>query len=448
MNLRELNEIIQGKGTWSKKQENKSIGEVVIDSRKVHKGDVFFALVGKSKDGHDYLKEVLKKKPSCIVINDSFEIETTVPIIRVDDTLTALHCLAAYYRKNFNGIVIAITGSCGKTSTKDMLAHLLESKYNVLKNEKNYNNHIGVPLTLLKLNPTVDVLVIECGTNHPGELEVLGKLVEPDITIITNIGTSHIGNFKTQKAIFKEKVSLIKTMEDGIAIINGDDPLLRKFRSKKVEVYQTYNRNSIISLKSAYCSFLKSQIIFEYMNRTYEVDLQIPGKGMVDNLLLAIECSLFLNVDINHLLERIETLPPIEQRLEKIDLSKNNCLIDDCYNASFESMVNLLQILRPLPEHKVIILGDMKELGASSTKLHHNIGKQLKKIENRDVFLIGDEFKKICSLDRTFHWYPDMDSLMKGISTCSWKDSVIAVKGSHAMELSKVCDYIKDYYHQ
>lgn len=446
MKVRELITIIEGHSSSPKKSLEREIKEVRIDSRQVKKGDVFLALKGKEKDGHDYVREVIKKKPSCIIVKEGFDMKVNIPVIQVSDTLEALHKLASYHRRQFNGIVIGITGSCGKTTTKDMLSHLLETKYKVLKSEKNYNNHIGVPLTLLKLTNDYDVLVIECGTNHPGELETLGELVKPDLVLITNIGTSHIGNFKNKKAILKEKLSLINSVKEGVLILNGDDPLLRKVKKRKMEIYQTYNKKSVLNLKTIYCLFERSIIKFEYMNRDYHIELMVPGKGMVDNLLLSMECALFLNIDINVLLDSISTITLEKERLEKIPLKNNNYLIRDCYNASFESVEGLLSILKPLPEQKIIILGDMKELGKYSKKLHMKIGKQLKKIEYKKVYLVGDECKYIAKLDSTFKWFPNNQSLVEALHKEVWKDSIIAVKGAHSMRLNEVCDDIIDCY--
>lgn len=447
MEINEIVSIVNGTCHITNKKGSRKIKNIVIDSRKVKKGDVFIAIVGKEKNGHDYIKDVLKNKPACIIVNEHTQVKTSIPVIYVKDTLQALHDLARYKRKQFGGVVLAVTGSCGKTSTKEMLAHLLGTKYRVLKTEKNYNNHIGVPLTLLKLTNDYDVLVIECGTNHPGELKTLGSLVEPDMVVITNIGTSHIGNFKNKKAILKEKLSLVDFMKEGVLFLNGDDKLLRKVKQKKVEIYSTYNRKSVIHLKTVYCFFDRSEIVFEYMNQEYYIKLHCPGKGMVDNFLLALECSLFLNVDIFKLIEKIATLPEPKGRLEKIPLNHGNILLNDCYNASFESMKGLLQILKPLDQNKIIILGDMKEVGTHSEKLHKKIGKQLQRIENKEVYLLGEEFKNIVSLDETFKWFEDIDSLIKTLRTSHFKDSVIAVKGAHSMNLIRVCDMLKDYYH-
>ncbi len=446
MKIRELITIVQGHSTSSKKSLEHEIKEIKIDSRMVKKGDAFVALQGKEKDGHNYIAEVLKKKPSCIIVREDFKVKATIPVIYVKNTLDSLHKLAMYHRRHFDGIVVAVTGSCGKTTTKDLLSHLLQTKYKVLKSEKSYNNHIGVPLTLLKLTNDYDILVIECGTNHPKELDVLGRLVKPDLVLITNIGTSHIGNFKNKKAILKEKLSLTTTMDEGVLILNGDDPLLRKVKKKGLEIYKTYNRKSILNLKAVYCFFERSIIQFEYLNRDYHIEFLYPGKGMVDNLLLSIECALFLNIDINALLESIRTVSLSNKRLEKISLKNHNYLINDTYNASYESMKGLLDILKPLPEQKIMILGDMKELGIYSKRFHQKIGKQLKKIENKKVYLVGEECKAIAKQDQNFQWFKNNEDLIQALKKETWKDSVIAVKGAHAMHLDEVCEAIIDCY--
>lgn len=443
MRVKELLNITQGEVLKYSKGLEKEIRGFSIDSRTIKKGEVFIAIVGKEKNGHDYLEEVIKHKPSCLIVSEEVNIKTSIPIIFVSDTLISLHQIASYYRKNFDGLVIAVTGSCGKTTTKEMLSHLLETKYKVLKSEKNYNNHIGVPLTLLALTNDYDIAIIECGTNHPGELEVLGDLVKPDMVLITNIGLSHVGHFKNKRAILKEKLSIQKNMDNGVLIVNGDDSLLRRVKSKKLEVYKTYNHNSVVRLKTVYCFFDYSEINIEYMNRSYQLNLNLPGKGMVDNLLLCLECALFLNLDMDILTESVKTFESKEHRLEKFELKNNNYLIDDCYNASYESMVSLLQIIKPISKRKLIILGEMKELGIHSKRLHRKIVKLLKKIDNKEVILIGDEFESLAS-KYNFLWFKNSDDAIQKLKEYHLKDTVIAVKGAHSLNLKELCNYIKE----
>ena len=445
MNVQQLMHIIGGTLT-NKKYEQKKVGSINIDSRTFKKGEVFLAFKGNRFDGHSFISDVLKKKPSCLIVEEGCSVKTKVPVIYVQDTNQAFFDLAKYYRKEFSGLVIAITGSCGKTSTKEFLSHILSKEYCVMKNEKNFNNIIGISKTLMRLQEDTQILILECGTNHPGEMKVIEKLVKPDIVLITNIGISHIGNFKNKKAIKKEKLALIKPMEEGVVFLHGEDSYLRKLRSSKVELFKTYNVHSLISLRKVLCLFDKSVIELEYHGIYYHIKCPIVGKGMVNNLLLAIECSVFLNISIPQIIKALETFPALDSRLEKVKLSHHNLLLNDCYNASFESIISLLEIIQNVEKHKVIVLGEMKELGTWSKKLHKQIGKKIKAIENIELYLVGNETKVIQKQNKNSIWFSSNEELIQYLQNKSYKDSLFVVKGSRGMHLEDVVKYFCNRY--
>ena len=221
MNSDVLLQIVDGK--YLNKGTKRKINEIKIDSRKINKNDVFIALKGSNFDGHDYVKDAIKSKASAIIVNRKIDIKTNVPIILVKDTYDSLIKIGTFFRNKFDIPVIAVTGSCGKTTTKELIYTILSKKYKVLKSEKNYNNHIGIPLTLTKLSNEYDACVLEIGMNHFSEISKLSKMVKPNIGIITNIGTSHIGNLGSQKNILKAKMEILDGMKDGLLILNGKD---------------------------------------------------------------------------------------------------------------------------------------------------------------------------------------------------------------------------------
>ena len=222
MTLDEIIYIVKGK---TKLESSKKINNICIDTRKIKRGDIFIALKGENYDGHNYIKEAIKKGAiACIGERDIEENK----YIKVNNTYESLFLLGNYFRKKYNIPLIAITGSNGKTTTKELLVHILKSKYNILYNKESKNNIIGVSNTLFKLNNKYNLIVMELGSNHMGEISYLSKMCNPSTSIITNIGSSHLGYFKTKKNIFKEKISIIDGMSDNNLIINGDDKYLNK----------------------------------------------------------------------------------------------------------------------------------------------------------------------------------------------------------------------------
>ena len=214
MNLSELLNVTSGVVINNMKSD-KTFDKISINSKEVQKNSLFIALKGKNHDSHDYLEEVIKKRPAFILVEKDISIKTKIPIIKVDSCLDALIKIGSYYRNNFYGKVICITGSAGKTMTKELIYNILKTKYNVLKSEGNHNNHIGIPLTLNLLNNRYDVLVLEMGMNHLKEIDKLSKMCKPSDAVITNIGTAHIGNLGSKKNIFKAKMEIINGNKRG-----------------------------------------------------------------------------------------------------------------------------------------------------------------------------------------------------------------------------------------
>jgi len=222
MNVLEIIKLTDG--TLVRKYKENEIQNIKVDSRKIEKGDAFLAI----SKGHDYIEEAVKNGAVLLIVDRDIEIHKRVNIIKVEDSIETLQKIASYIRQKYNPIVIGITGSVGKTTTKEMLYNILSKKFNVIKNDGNENNHIGVPKTLLKVNESTDIVITEMGMNHEGEIKNLAMLATPDIGIITNIGTSHIGNMKSRKNIYTEKLQITSGIKDGVLIINQEDSYLKK----------------------------------------------------------------------------------------------------------------------------------------------------------------------------------------------------------------------------
>lgn len=425
MTLNELIKVING---VSNINSDEHIKDIKTDTRKIKKGDIFIALKGKNYDGHNFIDEALKKGAIACIVEKSINEKC----IEVKDTIEVLFLLGKYFRKMYNIPLIAITGSNGKTTTKDLLSYILSSKYNILKNEGSKNNIIGVSDTLFKLNKNHEIIVMELGTNHLGEISYLSKMCIPDIGIITNIGSSHLEYFKTRKNIFKEKLSIIEGMKDKTLILNGDDKYLKKINGYKCGL----NKNNDLKAYDIkeYIDYITFKI---FIDKEYEVVFNNPGIHFINDILLAIKCSLEYKINIETIIERISSFKLTEKRMNIIKLN-NNILINDCYNSSLESVIGGINYFKNINDKKIFIIGDILELGKHSEKIHKRINKQLKKINNKVVYTIGKHSKYIKGKN-----FDSVDEFINYIDNENIRNNYIYVKGSRRMNLDKFVDYIK-----
>ena len=424
MTLNEFIKVINGKSNINSEEV---IKEIKTDTRKINEGDIFIALKGKKYNGEDFIDEAINKGASACVVENSINDKC----IEVSDTIETLFLLGNYFRNKYNIPLIAITGSNGKTTTKDLLSHVLSSKYNVLKNEGSKNNIIGVSDTLFKLNDSHEIIVMELGTNHLGEISYLSYMCNPDIGIITNIGSSHLEYFKNKKNIFKEKTSVLYGMKDKKLIVNGDDKYLKKLNYFKCGV----NKNN--DLKSynikEYIDCLEFNI---YLDKCYKVVFNNPGVHFINDILLVIKCALEYKIDIETIIERISSFKLTNKRMNIIKL-ENNILINDCYNASLESIIGGINYLKNIKEKKVLVIGDILELGKHSKRIHKKINKKIKKLTNKEIYTIGRYSKYIKSKN-----FSNVDEFINYIKNKEIRNSYIYVKGSRRMNLDKFVSYM------
>ncbi len=420
---------------------NKLLKKIKTDSREIKKGDIFVALKGKNHDGNQYIREASLKKAGLIICEKKQNVHTSM--IVVENTYQALLDLASYYRDKFHPLFIAITGSIGKTTTKEILYHILKSKYTVLKSPKNYNNHIGIPLTLFELCEKDDVAIVELGMNHKGEIEKLSKLVKPDLAIITAIGTSHIGYLKGKRNIFKAKMEITKGMEDGIVLVNGDDSYLRKIKGNIYYDVIDCGKHSTYGLVPYHIqeTFDSLSFYIQYQKREYQVRMPITGSHFISNILLAIEAALLLNVDMDTILSSLQTFQMEKQRMEVIPLP-NYTIIDDVYNASYESLKALISFVSKQKITAYFILGDILELGSYSRKYHKKIAKILRKVKKEKVLLVGKETKVMRG--KNFYHFSSNEDVISYLKKEDLNGKTIVLKGSRGMHLEQIVHYLKD----
>lgn len=412
---------------------NQKFNKVSIDTRTLKKDNLFIALNGKKK-GSLYIDEAIKK--GCRVVITEEKIEKNITVIQVRDCYQALNLLAKNLKEKYNLPLIAVTGSVGKTLTKDLISDILNKKYKVLKSYKNYNNHLGLPLTLLNLNDQHDIIVCELGMNHLGEIEKLSKLCNPSVGVITNIGTSHIGNLGSKKNILRAKKEIIKGMNNGPLVINGDDKLLRKIKYPNL-VTGGFKKNNDLVVKKLKSDFTKTKFQIKIDNQVYDFTFNIPGWHLINNVVLAIQVGLLFNVSIADIQEAIKEFKSDDHRF-KINKINDNIIIDDSYNSSYESVIGGINLIKKMPNRKVIILGDILELGKYSYKIHNKILRKVKKIPNSTILLVGNQFRT-----SRFRQFSDVDELIKYLNNKTFYDTLFYIKGSRKIGLEKVVEMLK-----
>ena len=420
-------------------QESKGIS---TDSRTVGKGQIFFALWGDNYNGNRFASDALARGALSAVIDDPlFETENT---ILVDDCLFELQALATHYRKELKIPVLAITGTNGKTTTKELLATILSKKYKVHYTRGNLNNHIGVPLTILSAPADTEMLIIEMGASHIGEIRTLCLIAKPDYGLITNIGTAHIEGFGSADGVARAKTELYEHLRkvNGIALYNDKDPLLTE------KIFKIINRAVPFSdptgtelLIVTVPSDLTLKISITYLHQTYIINTNLFGSYNLENIRAAVATGLFLGVEMKDIIEAIEQYTPANNR-SQVKRTKINTLICDSYNANPTSMKLAIDSFSAIKaDHKIIIIGDMLELGEKSEEEHLKVLKMLQSDIAEKVILVGPVFYKI-SAKSVFKAFDKIDKLMEFIRGVPLTGNTILIKGSRGMGLEKIYDLL------
>ena len=433
--------------------ENLELINFSKDTRTINKNDIYVAIKGEVFDGNKFYQDALDKGAiACILDNideDKLDKEKykDKTIILVDDTVKCLQTIASYKRSLYDIPVIAITGSVGKTSTKDMVSSVLSKKYKVLKTEGNNNNHIGLPLTILRLQDH-DCLVVEMGMNHLKEISVLTKIAKPTMAIITNVTTAHIGILGNRENILKAKLEILEGLIDNkTIIINNDNDMLHNANISdefnKITVGIDNDSNFMAKNINKNKEYAKFDI--EYNNNVIPVQVAIPTTPFIYNGLIAFATGILNDVKIEDIKDAIANVELSKNRLSKHTNKKGITIIDDTYNASFDSMKMALELLKQENNRKVAILGDMLELGKYSKELHEKIGPEI--INNKvDVLItVGEESKYIekeaikngFNKENTYH-YKDAETCYQNLNKILKKNDIVLLKASHGIGLTNI----------
>ncbi|MCL2377867.1 MAG: UDP-N-acetylmuramoyl-tripeptide--D-alanyl-D-alanine ligase [Defluviitaleaceae bacterium] len=352
-----------------------TVTSVCTDTREIQPGALFVPLLGANSDGHNYLEEAFKLGAACALTERENSLSSPGPLIFVKSARRALMDLAAYYRRKHNIKVVAITGSAGKTTTKEMIANVLARKYKTQKTMGNFNNDIGLPLSIFQLTPEDEVLVLEMGMNHGGEIHELSLTGAPNIAVITNIGDAHIENFKNREGILHAKLEILDGLSlNGMAIFNGDDPLLTgKIAMAKAAHFKLLTPNSSNIKLMNEVNIAGGKAVFEINGQDIHVNVPLPGAHMVKNALLAATVGIEMGLSPEEISQGFEDFTPPGGRLGIMDVA-GMTIINDVYNANPASMQESIKVTVSQDGRKVCILGGMNELGHVSEPRHKEVG--------------------------------------------------------------------------
>ena len=422
---------------------------VVIDSRKVEPDGVFIATKGERVDGHDFISQVAEKGALAVVCERVPE-GCQIPCILVQDSFKALKDIAAFYRKQLDIPVAGITGSVGKTSTKEMIASVLSEGFSVLKTEGNFNNEIGLPLTVLRIRPEHEAAVLEMGISDFGEMHRLSKIAKPDICVITNIGQCHLENLGTREGILKAKTEIFDYMNpQGYIFVNGDDDLLKGLRASKGNVPVHFGLdpcNEIFASGVMNKGLLGSEAVIHMDLEAFPVEIPLPGGHMVYNALAAAAVGRCMGLSKEQIQKGISKVQAVGGRSHVIGLPSCT-LIDDCYNANPVSMKAAIDLLMMALGRKVAILGDMFELGEKEKELHGEVGAYAAE-KGVDVVICAGELSRhlyesaLAGKQTKAYYFETRDEMLKGLKDILQRGDNILVKASHGMDFEKVVKFL------
>jgi len=427
---------------------------ISTDSRTIKKDDCFLAIEGDAYDGHTFVPQVLDKKVKGLIVNktrkdglqwDLIAAQETVSI-GVADTLTALGALAAYHRRESTASVVAITGSNGKTSTRSMTTEILAKRFTILSPEKNFNNEVGLPLTLLRLTPSHEWAVLELGMNHPGEISRLGDICRPDIGLITNIGPAHLEGLGSLEGVMHAKGELLEKIKpNGNVILNADDPMTRHLAQKTSEKPILFGLSDTADIRGVDIAAQSDGISFtlDIRGEKTRIKLCVPGRFMVTNALAAASIGHIVGIPLPEIKAALENFKPIQGRMNLHRMRDDITLIDDTYNANPGSMKAAIRTLQDLKKKNrgIAVLGDMLELGESSWSLHREIGLFAARAGMSRLYATGEYADAIAKGAREggmadkdiFRGTKDdiFSDMMKVLASDDW----VLVKGSRGMRM-------------
>lgn len=458
MTLAKIADCLQSTLWNANGRERFEITGAVLDSRKVEAGYAFFATRGEKVDGHSFIPQVVQKGASLVICEEVPEAD--IPYILVKDSFEALKAVAAFYREQLTIPVVGITGSVGKTSTKEMIAAVLGAKYKVLKTQGNFNNEVGLPLTILNIRDEHEVAVVEMGISDFGEMHRLSKIAKPDICVITNIGQCHLENLIDRDGVLKAKTEIFDFMaQDGYVVLNGDDDKLAgvsEVRGRKPFFFGLEQGIEVLkepaAVKSVYATEVQSLGLFgsnfqmNLFGHELQASVPLPGQHMVINALAAGCVGHILGMQNADILKGMASVEATDGRSNIMRL-EDKTVIDDCYNANPVSMKSAVDLLMMAQGRKYVILGDMFELGTDELALHREVGMYAAMARLDGMIFIGKLAKEMYEGAMKLHampeYYPDKEAFFEAHNPKDFADTTVLVKASHGMHFEEIVEWLK-----
>ncbi|EJT6163945.1 UDP-N-acetylmuramoyl-tripeptide--D-alanyl-D-alanine ligase [Clostridium perfringens] len=441
-----LQEIVKAtKGALLKEADVKEIKAVSTDTRKIEEGTMFIALKGENFNGNNYVLDAFNKGAKIAIVDevkcDLNELKEDVALIKVQNTGRALMDLAKFYREKLGLKVVGITGSAGKTSTKDLVAAVLSDKYKVFKTKGNFNNEIGLPLMILELDSTYDVAILEMGMRGLGQIKELAEIASPDLGIITNIGISHIEILKTRENILKAKMEIATFFDkNNTLVVCGNDDFLGALPSAKYKIVKTgVGENFKIGAKNIALEELSSKFTVYDGEKEEEFSLDMPGEHNISNLMLGIAIAEELGVSFEEMKRGLKNIEATSMRLELIK-KDGFSILNDCYNSSPVAVKSAIDVMKNIEgKRRIAVLGTMRELGHKSEEAHEEIGKYAKENGIEKVLCFGDFSENIkegygegCTV------YENKEELIKDLLNIICDGDIILVKASRSLKFEEI----------
>jgi len=449
LSLNELKNILEG-SVVNVSEENIEFLDISTDTRQLKEGSLFIPLVGDNFDGHDFIVSAFEKGAIFALTEKAVD----YPCFIVENTKEAYKKIARYYKEKINPITIGITGSVGKTTTKEIISEVLKRKYNIHTTYKNFNNEIGVAKTILELNQKHEVLVIELGMDHFGEMHELSRMVQPNYVVLTNIGMSHVGNFNSLDDIAKAKFEIFDYCKnDCTAIINGDDSVINEKINKLPYNQKTYGYEKgldgqVVGFESK--GIYGTKINIQTKKESYSIETEAIGEHLGYSVMPSILLGEILEVSKDNIISGIKSFSSSDQRMELMHIDEMT-IINDAYNASIESIKSAINTLEETNTHKkrIAFLGDVLELGFLAVSTHERIGRFIREKDIDEVIFIGNLMHNAYNeaKENDFNdifYYPNKWQLKNNLKKHLTDDAIILLKGSRGTKMEEIIDFIQE----
>lgn len=433
--------------------EDTVVRDICTDSRKIKEGDLFVPIIGNNVDAHMFIESALEVGAATLTSRHSNVVIADKPYIQVHDTEKALQDIGFYIRDRFDIPIVSVTGSVGKTTTREMIAAALNENIPVYQTQGNYNSLIGTPITLSRMQKDTQLAVLELGVGGPGEMDILSRMTRPSIAVVTVIGVAHIEHFKTQENIRTEKLSIINGLQpDGILLLNGDDPMLAEMRGKTDVKTLFYGTQDWCDYRAENIHMENYRYVYDYVHdgKRVPVVLNALGRHNVGNSLAGMAVVDYMGYDVEKAAAGFAHFQGLRQRL--IPVPGKYTIIDDSYNASPDSMKASINVLAELPGNgkKIAVLGDMFELGENSEKYHYEVGRYLADKPIDELVVIGEMAQHIvrgvqdANADIKCYTFKDNGEIALFLMSVMTPDDIVLIKGSNGMHLNEVVSNMLD----